>query len=443
MAYTNIYDKIMREPEKITWGDLFSDSLKKHNKADIDYALIAGTSIDSATEANMFQKWKKPWLFRMFLSGGVMLSLLVCLVVYAYMQLAGVSDIVALNLLFIVVPPLIVPLTLMIFFWELNIPRNISLYQLLGYFMVGGMLSMLASLFLGEITSHASPLTAPFTEEPGKLIAVMLLIKLFCANKNRKLYGITGLVIGAAVGAGFGAFESAQYAYNTIDWAWLDGFIIHNEEFFNIIKNELIRGIFAVCGHTLFCAPYAAAVALNMNGGKITTASLANREFKVTFVCSVAAHFIGNTYSSSFMLLILKRILTTIILWQSTLYVLRKCMKQLAALTVSNPKTDLLPGIKLTGVSGCFASRVFGLKNTEVFMGTDSSCNLCFPIGTAGVSEKHCELLIRNGYLYLADLGSVHGTWLNGKKLPPKKGYLLKTGDTFYLGTQSQTFKIT
>ena len=53
MAYTSIYDKILRNPYKITWLDLFSDSLKKHSRQDMEYAMIAGTSMDSATESNI------------------------------------------------------------------------------------------------------------------------------------------------------------------------------------------------------------------------------------------------------------------------------------------------------------------------------------------------------------------------------------------------------
>ena len=63
MAYTNIYDKILRAPFKITWRDLFSDSMKRYSKQDMEYAMIAGTSLDSATKSNMLQKWRKPWLF--------------------------------------------------------------------------------------------------------------------------------------------------------------------------------------------------------------------------------------------------------------------------------------------------------------------------------------------------------------------------------------------
>ncbi len=443
MAYTSIYDKILREPHKITWSDIFSDSLKKHSRQDMEYAMIAGTSMDSATESNMLQKWRKPWLFGRILLGGLVISALIFAVVYVCVQLFGISHIAALNLLFVVIPPLVVPFALMIFFWELNIPRNISIYQLLGYFMVGGMLSILATLIVDIVAPQGGAVLAPFSEEPGKLIAVLILIKLFGSNKNRKVYGITGLVIGAAVGAGFGGFESAQYAYNTVDWVQVGGFYIWDEAFEAIVTNEALRGAFAVCGHTLFCAPYAAAVALHMNGNKLVKGSLRNRDFYITFAASFIAHFIWNTRTEAYnAFFALKLVLTIAILWFSARYVLRKCFAQLASAAASNPRDNLLPNMKLAGVTGIFANRVFGVKNTQVFFGTDSGCNLCFPMGTAGINEKHCEILVQNGHMYLADLGSAYGTYLNGAQLPPKKGYLLKPGDVFCLGSQQESFKI-
>lgn len=114
------------------------------------------------------------------------------------------------------------------------------------------------------------------------------------------MYGITGLVIGAAVGAGFGGFESAQYAYNMVDWVQVGGFYIWEEAFEAIVMNEALRGAFAVCGHTLFCAPYAAAAALHMNGNRITKRCFQNRDFYLTFAASFIAHFIWNTRTESY-----------------------------------------------------------------------------------------------------------------------------------------------
>ena len=443
MAYTSIYDKILRNPYKITWLDMFSDSLKKHSRQDMEYAMIAGTSMDSATESNMLQKWRKPWLFRAILIGGIAISFIIFAIVYACIQLFEISHIAALNLLFVIVPPIVVPFALMVFFWELNVPRNISIYQLLGYFMVGGMLSILATLIVDIVAPQGAASLAPFSEEPGKLIVAVLLIKMFGSGKNRKVYGITGLVIGAAVGAGFGGFESAQYAYNMVDWVQVGGFYIWEEAFEAIVMNEALRGAFAVCGHTLFCAPYAAAVALHMNGNRITKRCFQNRDFYLTFAASFIAHFIWNTRTESYnAFFVMKLALTIAILWFSARYVLRKCFAQLAGAAASNPRDNLLPNMKVAGISGTFANRAFGIKNTQVFFGTDSGCNLCYPMGTAGINEKHCEILVQNGHMYLADLGSTYGTYLNGVQLPPKKGYLLKTGDVFYLGSKGESFRI-
>ena len=89
--------------------------------------------------------------------------------------------------------------------------------------------------------------------------------------------------------------------------------------------NEALRGAFAVCGHTLFCAPYAAAAALHMNGNRITKRCFQNRDFYLTFAASFIAHFIWNTRTESYnAFFVMKLALTIAILWFSARYVLRK-----------------------------------------------------------------------------------------------------------------------
>lgn len=63
MANTEFYRQLESDAGKITWKDVFSEYRKKHTKADLEYALLAGASLDGATEENMLKKWKKPWVF--------------------------------------------------------------------------------------------------------------------------------------------------------------------------------------------------------------------------------------------------------------------------------------------------------------------------------------------------------------------------------------------
>jgi len=51
-----------------------------------------------------------------------------------------------------------------------------------------------------------------------------------------------------------------------------------------------------------------------------------------------------------------------------------------------------------------------------------------------GVSRNHAALVFKNGQIYLHDIGSVNGSWLNGQRLKPYELYALPSGATVLLG---------
>ena len=126
MAYTEFYQQLETDSGKITWKDVFSEYRRKHTKADLEYALLAGTSLDSATEENMLSKWKKPWVFYPLLKSGLALVALIYGLLYLSIVFFGG---VTLNEMVYIIPPLIIPMIVMIFIWELNIPRDIFLLE--------------------------------------------------------------------------------------------------------------------------------------------------------------------------------------------------------------------------------------------------------------------------------------------------------------------------
>lgn len=57
----------------------------------------------------------------------------------------------------------------------------------------------------------------------------------------------------------------------------------------------------------------------------------------------------------------------------------------------------------------------------------------------AGVSRYHAMIVAVKGVLYLRDLNSVNGTFLNGHRLMPVASYPVKDGDIITLGELSLT----
>jgi hypothetical protein len=51
-----------------------------------------------------------------------------------------------------------------------------------------------------------------------------------------------------------------------------------------------------------------------------------------------------------------------------------------------------------------------------------------------GVSRKHAAIVRKDGSLYIVDMGSPNGTFLNGQKLVPNQARVLRDGDDIRLG---------
>jgi hypothetical protein len=52
-----------------------------------------------------------------------------------------------------------------------------------------------------------------------------------------------------------------------------------------------------------------------------------------------------------------------------------------------------------------------------------------------GVSRRHIQLSRKDTLIFVNDLGSTNGTWLNGQRLSPFTDRLLRSGDELRLGT--------
>jgi len=58
------------------------------------------------------------------------------------------------------------------------------------------------------------------------------------------------------------------------------------------------------------------------------------------------------------------------------------------------------------------------------------------------VSGYHCELFREQGQLFLRDLGSINGTYLNGQRLEPQVAYRVVAGNRFFLGEEKYLFSV-
>lgn len=434
MGVKDLYNKLLNKPEEVTWIDFFTDFYKRHSKQEMNLVLSAGKSYALKSKTQLLDIWQKPWLFYKVLKYGLCICGIIYVVLYMLIEYTGSISIPAINLFVIIVFPLLPPIVIMIFFWELNIPRNISLLELLGVFLAGGFLSLVAAAFMLKDVPVREVAYAPFVEEPAKLIISVVFLALLSKKPKFKIWGLTGLVIGAAVGAGFGGFESVQYGIKGVNGEFYVGLLrlIDKGDLIFLFQNQLARGVWAVAGHTLFCAPYTAAVALHTENGKITEKSFLNKDFGVTYGTSFICHFIWNSISITPGFIII-----TIVLWMNSLTIVKKSFIQVL-------KVDEYSGgghYFLQGIAGPFAGRKVTLGKT-VLIGRSSQCNICLPESTQGVSGTHCRIVSEKDQLFIIDVGSTYGTYVNGIKVQPKVYQKLKSGDRIILGSTEAAFMV-
>ncbi len=173
---------------------------------DIEEELIVGTRVTTPSLAQVPGGWPSPRIFWRILGGSLATYFLLYL---------GIAQLGNFNFLpgLIVVGSFIVPFSVVVLFFELNTPRNVSVYQVGKMLLLGGALSLVATVLLFDVIpgsgvgSLVPALLTGVTEETGKALALLIVL-----GSPRYRWQLNGLLFGAAVGAGFAGFESAGYA---------------------------------------------------------------------------------------------------------------------------------------------------------------------------------------------------------------------------------------
>lgn len=263
--------------DNIKLHDLFSDIFKKHTREESAELFIAGTSKTTPDAANIPLSCPKPWLFSRILI--VMLLSFVLLYICAK-QLQNINVIWSL----IFAGALALPLSTLTFMYEINIPRNIGIYEVIKMFFLGGAAALLLTLFLFEAfpigqLNYTEAIIVGFTESIGRLLAIIIFIRIL----NPK-YILNGLLIGAAVGAGFAFFETAGYAFRFYSLSggninYLTGIL-------------LLRTWSSVGSHAAWGAVTAAGLVIAMNGEPFIFKRFADINFIKFFFIPIILHSI-------------------------------------------------------------------------------------------------------------------------------------------------------
>lgn len=111
-----------------------------------------------------------------------------------------------------------------------------------------------------------------------------------------------------------------------------------------------------------------------------------------------------------------------------------------AELQVIDPKSEQRPaapadaektGWALKANHAALANRVFPIK-AETIVGRSNECDIT--LAAAHLSRRHARLFVEKGLLYVRDLGSANGTYLNGEKINEAR---VRRGDELRFDTLS------
>ncbi len=298
---------------QIKVSDLFSGIFKSHTKEELDEVLISGTSKTTPAESDISAGWTAPWVFsRVFLVlTATFLALYIC--VFSFENTISIAGMIFTG-------SLAMPFALLLFFWEANVPRNMSFFDIMRIFFIGGALSLIVTMLMSEIVGGSGELDfggailVGIVEEASKFIICLIYIK----KRNTK-YIMNGLLIGAAVGTGFAVFESAGYAFIfTITESARAG-----------VDVIFLRAFLSGGGHIVWAAITSAAFVLAKRDKPFSLSYLGNNKFLTLFFIPVALHavwdmpidFLSNIYFVQLML--------TALAWIVVLSLLRSGLSQI------------------------------------------------------------------------------------------------------------------
>lgn len=293
--------------------DLFRDVFKKHTTDDANEIFTCGTKLSTPKDNEISANWPKPWLYtRVFLMFAVTFFLLqICISQFGNINvLPGMMFIGAI----------MVPFSLLIFFLEVNAPRNISFFEIIKIFFVGGCASLVSTLTLFTFfpegrNQYLNAIVTGIVEELGKFA----IIAFYISRKRNLKYSLNGLLIGAAVGAGFATFETAGYIFR---YAVKYGYSAMMDTIF-------VRAFLAPGGHVAWAAINGAAFMLVKKNRAFDFSQVFEKRFLTFFAITAAMHAIWDMPIPLGQQFFLIPILLTVVAWIIILVLIQVGLNQI------------------------------------------------------------------------------------------------------------------
>lgn len=317
-ASDKITDKLgLKKIEGFSLANFFSDVFVKHGPDEVERLLSVGAPETTPLLHPSMGYMPNPWIFFRVLSGTIIVYLIFLFAWNAYENINLVPGL-------IIVGSFAVPFSILILFFELNTPKNISIIKVVQLVIIGGAISLLFSLILFEVTPFLGLFgasAAGFIEEVGKLVALLFAIRTVKIGHYK--YRLNALLLGAAIGTGFAAFESAGYALR-IGLTNTDA----------MLSNIQLRGAMSPFAHIAWTAIAASAFWISRPHHNSSIDTMLSAKFLKLFLVPVSLHFIWNLpFEGPFMI---KFIILGLVAWIVIISLVQSGLEEISSLTANN-----------------------------------------------------------------------------------------------------------
>lgn len=386
----------------------------------------------------------------------------------------------------------------------MNIPRSISLAEVLRIVAVGGVFSLVFTILFEMLNPLQGAQWAPVTEGPAKLAIILLLLK----KKNYK-YITEGILLGMAVGTGFAIMETLSYVMDSMRTSMVQAAILNLDliaglllqgnpiEYITAILFDkigasvglsiaILRAVNAVAGHGMLAAFYGGGIMLAKGNHPFRMKHLMDFRFLKYFAIPFLLHFlnnypftrvlfpditipiIGTIWSYSFVQAAIAVAVFLPLLRQGVNQVVTATLAHNVGLTMAIDRCDCdppqspahprpqqpcrqpqyhptapVPSAVIQFLTGPNAGKCYRLNaGRSVSLGrTPGQCGLAMP-SCNKVSSRHCALELRDTTILVTDLNSTNGTYTGSHRLIPNKPTTVASGTVVYLGSQNCSFRI-
>ncbi len=251
---------------------------KKFSEREIVNTLFVGTETTTPLIKNVSTNYPEPWLcYRLIFLSVVFF--------YGFVFLFNQNQNTTIIPAIIFIGSFAVPISTLILFFELNLRRNVPLWAVFRLVLAGTILSFLITeilaVNLSSIYSSSGAWFAAILEEPAKLLALIILTN----GKKKYPYILNGLLLGAAVGCGFAAFETSGYALRELAL----------EDIESMIQVIQLRGILSPFMHIVWTAVAGGALWRIKKNKNFSLKNIQTKKFILPFSIMIICHALWNS----------------------------------------------------------------------------------------------------------------------------------------------------